>query len=299
MNTFAEHLEAQGRSQKTVQAYTADMQAFGVWFEWANSGNPFAGVFTPTDVREYKEYLARKKRSAATINRALASLRAYGAYLVATGQLTDNPARQARGVGQQRSAPKWLDKSEEAKLLRELERELLAARTTWAKAEAARNLAIVLLMLNTGLRVSELTALDWIDIDRRERSGFALVRNGKGDKARRVPLNLNARQALTAWSDAGMAPELDLAGPAVFVGRSGERLRTRAVQEMLKQTGLRAGVVAHPHRLRHTFAKKLINAGTPLDQVSMMMGHERLETTLRYTTPDEQDLARAVQRLED
>lgn len=294
---FETHLLDQGRAARTVAAYVSDVGLFGVWFYWANNKPLTAADFTPTDVRDYKAHLEHQKKSAATINRALAALRAFGAYLVTTGQLEYNPASQARGVKQQKAAPKWLDKEAEAKLLRELEKETLAARALWAKAEAWRNLAMVVVMLNTGLRVSELIALDWSDVAMHQRSGEVTVRNGKGDKARAVPLNFNARQALSAWSRA--ASDADCASDAVFVGQSKRRLGKRAVQEMVVEAGRRAGVAATPHRLRHTFAKKLVNGKTSLDRVAMLMGHSRLDTTALYTLPDQRDLARAVATLED
>ena len=67
------------------------------------------------------------------------------------------------------------------------------------------------------------------------------------------------------------------------------------VRDRLKAVGKRIGVKVSPHRLRHTFAKNLVDAGTPLDQVATLLGHESLDTTRVYTQPSERDLERAYQ----
>jgi site-specific recombinase XerD len=196
MKTFRDHLTDRGLSTATANAYIVDLGLFAAWYK-GTYGERLAGPFTPTDVREYKAHLQNVERAAAaTINRRLAALRSYGAYLVDTGQAEYNPAAGARGVKEQPAAPKWLDGKEQARLLRELEKDMLAARTEAAKRAAARNICIVVTLMHTGLRVSELCALVVADVTVNERSGELRVRAGKGDKARTVPLNLTARKAL-------------------------------------------------------------------------------------------------------
>ena len=293
MNTFEEHLEAQGRSALTVGGYTADLQDFRQWYGLAN-GLPFTGLFTPTDVREYKSWLQTVRRAApATINRRLAALRSYGAFLIESGRAEYNPAAAARAVKQQLVAPRWLDKTDQARVARELERSGLAARTDPARRAAAREAAIGIVLLNAGLRVAELCELVMEDVTLAERSGWLRVRSGKGDKYRELPLNLSARGALSGWI--ARRP----AGPGhVFISKQHTALRPRAVQRMLAIIGRRAGVKLTPHTLRHTFAHNLIGAGVSLDQIAALMGHSRLETTSRYTLPGRADLARAVSTLD-
>lgn len=286
--TFAEHLQAQGRSALTVKGYSSDLGHFLIWYEQTN-GQLLEGAFTPTDVREYKAWLQTNERAApATINRRLASLKAYGAWLVASGLAEFNPAAAAREVHQQRLAPRWLDKAAQSRLIRELERGQLAARTDGARRQAARNYAIGILLINTGLRVAELCQLMVADLTIGERGGRLVVRQGKGDKWREVPLNLNARKALIDWLAWCPVP----AGP-VFA------LQPRAIQRMLAAAGRRAGVELTPHTLRHTFAHNLINAGVSLLRVGALMGHSNLEATRRYTIPDAADLVAAVSTLDD
>jgi len=288
--TFVEHLQAQGRSPLTIMGYGSDLGHFLIWYQQTN-GELLEGAFTPTDVREYKAWLQTNERAApATINRRLAALKAYGAWLVESGLAEFNPAAAAREVRQQRLAPRWLDKAAQTRLTRELERGMLAARTDGARREAVRNFAIGILLLNTGLRVAELCALMVADLTIGERSGRLVVRSGKGDKYREVPLNLNARKALADWLAWLPAPAVP---PLVFA------LKPRAVQRLLAAVGRRAGVELTPHTLRHTFAHNLINAGVGLDRVAALMGHSNLEATRRYTIPGAADLAQAVGALDD
>ncbi len=240
-------------------------------------------------MREYKAWLQTNQRAApATINRRLAALRAYGEWLVDAGLAEFNPAAAAREVKQQKAAPRWLDKPAQTRFVRELERGQLSARTDAARREASRNYAIGILLINTGLRVAEWCALTLADLAIGERSGLVVVRSGKGDKYRSVPLNLNARKALVDW----LAWRGDGPG-SVFA------IQPRGIRKVLAVVGRRAGVELSPHTLRHTFAHNLISAGVSLDRVAALMGHSKLETTRRYTIPDAADLAQAVSTLDD
>ncbi len=287
--TFAEHLQAQGRSALTILGYGSDLGHFLIWYQQTN-GRLLEGTFTPTDVREYKAWLQTNQRAApATINRRLNALRAYGAWLVDSGLAEFNPAGAAREVRQQRLAPRWLDKAAQSRLVRELERGRLAARTDTARREASRSSAIGILLINTGLRVAELCALQVGDLTISERGdGRLVVRSGKGDKNRELPLNLNARKALIdwlAWRPVGTDIVFDLS--------------PRSIQRLLESIGRRAGVEVTPHTLRHTFAHNLVSAGVSLVVVAALMGHSNLETTRRYTIPGAADLAAAVSVLDD
>lgn len=298
MTSFSDWLFGEDQSPRTIMAYISDLAGFSAWYEQTN-GEPLA-VFTATDLREYKARLQAVDRAApATINRKLAALRAYGRYLVDQGLADHNPAEAARGVRQQRLAPKWLDRKDQARLIRELERGQLAARTDPARRDAARNFAIVLLLLLTGLRVSELCALNCEDLKLRDRSGWLTVRSGKGDKLREVPLNLEARAALQHWFAWSPHKDNPPATAPAFMGRGGDRLQARGVQKMLAAIGRRAGVELSPHSLRHTFAHNLTAAGVGLDRIAALLGHSSLTTTAIYTTPGPHDLELAVASLEN
>jgi len=287
---FAEHLKDDGKAERTIEAYVSDLQKFVTWYVQSNGDALTPKALTTTDVREYRTHMLRTKVAPSTINRTLASLRTYAEWAVSRDQLNSNPVRGIKGVEEQPSAPKWLEKREQLVLLREIEREVNAARTEAAKRQAWRDQALIILMMQTGLRVSEVCDLEMNDLALSERKGLVTVREGKGSKQREVPLNAEGRRVLKLWLEVREGKDCQF----VFIGQRGEPLRPRAVQRLLADYGRRAGVEVTPHTLRHTFAKNLINAGVTLEKVAALLGHANLNTTRIYITPSASDLEKAV-----
>lgn len=151
-----------------------------------------------------------------------------------------------------------------------------------------------MLMLHTGLRISEVSNLRIGDISISPRKGEIIVRSGKGEKFRTVPLNLNVRNTLKTYLSVRPSVDHDY----LFVGQKGERLRPAGIYYLVKKYGYgaRIGDVS-PHTLRHTFGKNLVDAGVPLDRVATLLGHSSLNTTRIYTVPSRADLQEAVERI--
>lgn len=294
LNDFENYLNARDRSPRTTQGYMRDLRLFSVWFEQTNGEPLTPQALTRIDAREYRQHLSMVVGAKpATINRRLAALRAYSEWAKA-GHLVDySLVNGVKNVEEQKHAPKWLDKKDQDQLLREVDKNLNAAKTGPAQRQAVRDKAIVLLLIHSGLRVSELVGLDNSDVVITDRKGSVWVRKGKGSKQRSVPLNKPTRESLEAWD--AQRPSTD--ERAYVVNKNGGRLTARSVQEMLSELGRRAKVDVTPHVLRHTFAKNLINAGVSLEKVATLMGHSKLETTTIYTTPSQNDLERAVELL--
>jgi site-specific recombinase XerD len=285
ITAFVAELGRQGMATKTVTTYATDLTMFARWFT-DSTGEPFtARSVTPTDVLDYKAHLRTvQRRQAATVNRRLAALRKFFLWAQGTGRITEVPTATVKGVPSSPRIPKSLAKREVDRLLREAE-----------KAGNKRNLAILLLLRHTGLRVGELCNLRLSDISISERKGSVLVRSGKGDKDRIVPLNHDVRESLDAY----LAVRPTVNDDHLFIGQRGEPLQTDAVQLVVRKFARRAGLAGvTPHVLRHTFAKHVLDAGEDLATVSRLLGHERLETTAIYTEPTARDLEEAVRRLE-
>jgi site-specific recombinase XerD len=295
IDAFGQFLIDTGKSERTVLGYLADTEIFSQWFCQTNGEMLRSDNLTPTDIREYKLYLLNvQKAKAATINRHLAAIRAYGTWAKNTGEAVYNPADGIKGVSQQKHAPKWLDRKEQAAVLREAERRIQAANTASAKRQAIRDHCILTVLLHTGLRVSELVALEIEDITFSERKGELRVRDGKGTKERILPLNDSCRKAIKEWY---LVRPTDKAN-RVFTSQRGPAT-TRAVQSILEDIGEAAHVEnLTPHVARHTFAKNLVNAGVSLEKVAMLLGHASLDTTMVYTTPGMSDLDKAVRTLD-
>ena len=283
--SFIAELGRQGMAAKTITTYTSDLVSFARWFT-DSTGEAFrAASVTPSDILDYKAHLRTvQRRQAATVNRRLAALRKFFLWAQATGRIAELPKATVKGVPAAPRAPKSLPKRDVDRLIREAQ-----------KAGNKRNLAIVQLLRHTGLRVGELCSLRLSDIRTSERKGSVLVRSGKGDKDRTVPLNHDVREALEAYLKVRPAAADD----HLFIGQRGEPLQTDGVQLIVRKLARRAGLQGvTPHVLRHSFAKHVLDAGEDLATVSRLLGHERLETTAIYTEPTAADLEEAVARLE-
>lgn len=260
-------------------AYQRRVSSFLSWLD----GHEEHGIDALTEplarehaVRDYRRHLrVSLRRSPATCN----------AHLAAINNLTTwlglGPA-QAKAAVLPKSAPRALDEHQVRRLLRAAERR-----------DSPRDTAILITLLATGLRLSEITALDLDDIALSARKGTVTVRNGKGGKHRTVPLNSQAREALQNWLDHR------LTGPstALFTGPKSDRLSDRAVDLVLRRLATDAGVTASAHTLRHTTATMLVRGGVDIVLVAEVLGHASLETTRRYSLPTDADRATALERI--
>lgn len=297
---FEQHLVSQDASPYTIRGYLGNLRQFAAWFEKTN-GTPFAlESVTPTDIREYKQFLqVTRQQRANTVNRHLAALSALMMWAKTTGQLSSDPSDGIRLVKQVPSAPHWLDKKQQYALQRAIEKDLQIAKLRYPKRwlTRRRDASLVQFLFNTGLRLSETLALRLSDITLTERRGSVLVRQGKGNKERSVPLNADARQAAQEWLAVRPPVECDFVW--VAVEDDGGVLSGRAVQRILKRYAQEAGLDGlTPHIARHTFAKNLVNSGVGLEKVASLLGHASLNTTRVYITPDQNDLEQAVTKLE-
>ena len=195
-----------------------------------------------------------------------------------------NPAQGIAPVEEVRPAPKWLDKNQQYALLRAVQ-----------EKGKVRDVAIITLMLHTGLRVSEVAALKVGDVELSVRKGSLNVRGGKGGKYRTVPLNADARKALQAYME--QRPGLKV-GDYLFIGQRGDRLEAPGIYYLVQSYAYDAHLEeVTPHTLRHTFGKNLVDAGVSIDRVAQLLGHESVDTTRIYTTPSAQDLQNEVEKV--
>lgn len=166
--------------------------------------------------------------------------------------------------------------------------EIQALLTTCDKSfSGIRDRAIILTLLDTGVRVSELLALNWSDIDLT--GGTVIVRKGKGGKFRTVFAGRLARQALRQYARSRTDDN-----PAVFVTIHGERLTYNGLREILRRRARQAGLsgVPSPHDFRRACALTLLRNGADVISVSRLLGHASLEVTKRYLAQTESDLER-------
>ena len=281
ISDFIKYLNTEERSPATQKSYQYDVILFVHWFEKVNGEKCRLTAITPTDCRLYKQYLVNVQRyKPNTINRKLISLHVFLDWALLKKRIKHKVVipKQVRA---QKHAPKWLTRTQVNQLLRLVE-----------QTGNIRNIAIIKMLLNTGLRVQELCYLAWRDIQLFSRKGTLTV-TGKGSKVRQVPLNQDCRTVLKqlGYNDEKGTDIL------VFQGQHG-LLQPRGVQSMFKRL-LQQSRLKHvtPHQLRHTFCKQLIDAGIGLEKIAALAGHESLDTTRLYCEPSLHDLQEAVDKI--
>ncbi|HEX6023059.1 MAG TPA: tyrosine-type recombinase/integrase [Solirubrobacter sp.] len=166
---------------------------------------------------------------------------------------------------------------------------------------SSRDRTIMELLLRTGLRIGELADLDAGDVRLTQRTGELVIRHGKGDRRRVVPLNRTARAALRPWlSDRQKhpaAPGRDR-GP-LWISRTGEQLSVRSITKLVTKVMAAAGVEETAHGLRHTLATRLVREhGRDLALVADVLGHADVKTTRRYARSELEDRRAALEALD-
>ncbi|NOQ80591.1 MAG: tyrosine recombinase XerC [Gammaproteobacteria bacterium] len=231
---------------------------------------------------QYRAYVARQHRknlSGKTIQRQLSSLRRLYEYLIKEQLISHNPLKGVSAPKTGRKLPKAPDIEQLEQLLHNTDNDTLHI----------RDCAMFELLYSSGLRLSELTGIDGIDLKLSDQQLRVL---GKGSKERDVPIGKKAVQALQKW----LTVRANLAKAdeqALFVSRFGTRITQRGVQQRLEKMAIEQGlpVHLHPHMLRHAFASHLLESSGDLRAVQELLGHADISTTQIYTHLDFQHLA--------
>jgi integrase/recombinase XerC len=287
LRDFLDHLRLnRNTSAHTVVAYGSDLSQF-VAFAADHLGTPAARL-RPTHldlavIRAFLAELYRRGQSRASAARKLSALRSFTRFLRREGLLEADPAALALTPRREQKVPAHLSVDEMTRLLEAPDA---------SRPLGRRDRAILELFYASGLRLSELVALDVDDVNLSER----IVRvAGKGGKERLVPFNKAAQHALRVWySDRAalraarpQAPGLRPRAHShpVFLNARGGRLTGRSVQRLVARyvAGCSTRFGISPHALRHSFATHLLQRGADLRAIQELLGHVQLSTTQRYT----------------
>ncbi len=269
--------KASRAADNTVSNYRRDLRDFRSFLLARAAAVDSSGeeidqrAITTDHIRSYLSE-AMKSLSRATVQRRLFAIKAFFRWRE-TMAGAPSPARALRSPRTQRRLPAILPEDDVRRLIEADSEDITPA--------ALRDRAILETLYSSGLRVSELTGLNWRDID--DEVGMVLVRSGKGNKDRVVPIGEPALDALKAWRRA-MPKAWELDGPVITNLRGG-RLTPRAVENILARRIVTAGLGTSitPHGLRHCFATHLLDSGADLRSIQEMLGHASLATTQRYT----------------
>jgi len=255
-------------SPHTIKAYDTDVHQLAEFLAAHGTSLARADIH---GVRAYLASLAGSQRKS-SISRKLAALKHFFRWCSRSGARHDDPAAQLTGPKRERYLPPHLSVDEMFRVLDGI---------GGVSPAALRDRAMLELLYSSGLRVSELVALDWEDLDRRAEVVRVL---GKGRKERIVPVGGVALDALDAYRRHWpLQPRRD--DGAVFLNARGGRLTVRSVARIVAHHTAAAGTRAHasPHAFRHSFATHLLNGGADLRAIQELLGHARLSTTQRYT----------------
>lgn len=287
VENYRNTLKQTGKSSNTIESYCNDIREFLQWF-MDTYGKAFDGKILEQDAREYRNFLHNiLKLKPSSINRKMIALKNFNQFLVnqGTGTVTEICGISIADINDREI------KTIERNALNRLKRAVYAS-------ENKRDIAIVDLLINTGIRVSELVSLTLADIYLTERNGsqnysYIVVRNGKGGKYREVPLNPQAKKALEKYLAVRSSPSEEL-----FIGQRGP-LRRETVDKILKKYCKIAGIEdISAHVLRHTFCTQLMSENVPLPIISKLAGHSSIQTTMQfYVNVTRQDKINAVQKL--
>jgi integrase/recombinase XerD len=278
-------------SAATIRNYLSDLRQFMarcefVWQQGREDTKPFTpkAVTSPT-LTQYRTYLQIRQLKPNSINRSLISLKRYFAWLVTTGQLTYDPAKVVKLVGEEITSPRHLDDQEEQALV-----------ATVKNKGTARDQAIIVLMLHTGLRAREVCTLTRSQVRLGKRSGSITV-HGKRNKYREVPLNATARVALLAYDPLLTKPHAQDTTPLFRSEKRHARLTERGLGYLVKKYVEQAKLSdVSPHDLRHRFGYRMAKS-VPLHRLAQLMGHDSLDTTMVYVQGTSSDLQQAVETI--
>lgn len=263
-------LEAKGKSPSTIQTYNRIIRNF---MNWLKTYGGDLNQLTRIDIQQYIHYLEEKGNSASTIENKFAALSFLARHLDAEEILQHIRRPEVRKT--QHIAPKSLDRNERNRVLREVER-----------TRNLRNIALVYLFIYSGLRVSEIAALNREDIIIGQRKGSVTVRKGKGNIARTVPLPIEARLHLSQY----LKTRTDRCA-ALFLSNYQQRISIRSIQRVLEKFSV------HPHALRHTYCRELVGAGVDIATVAELAGHNDINITRRYSKPSAIELEHTIQKV--
>ena len=272
---YLQHLAFERQASKhTLSNYARDLQA---WQDYCSALS--INDFDLLHFDHVQQFMAKEHRrglAAKSVQRRLSALRSLFKYLQKQGLMQHDPSTGLRAPKAPRKLPQVLDVDEAVRLV-ELPTE---------GSLGVRDRAMLELLYSSGLRVSELSALTWRNLDLDECLVTVL---GKGNKTRMVPVGSHAVKALRNLREQAHFS----ADAPVFPGRGGALISTRAIQLRLRQLAQQQGIWkrVYPHLLRHSFASHMLESSGDLRSVQELLGHADIATTQIYTHLNFQHLA--------
>ncbi|MGN4669624.1 tyrosine-type recombinase/integrase [Bacillus cereus group sp. MYBK234-1] len=273
---------------KTLKEYTSDLKDFVFWFENVWGKHAEDTLFHPIEVTartiaRYREHMqVTRLLKPSTINRRINSIKRYFDWAKQKGLVQTNYSKSIKFVPTKKTSPKRMSDKEEAALMYAVE-----------KYGTLRDRAMIIFMLHTGLRSMEVCDVQIEDVIMRKRGGYVVVRSGKRNKQREVPLNSTARCALEEHIRLSEISQSYLFPSS----KTGKRLQERAIRHILQKYIRLAKLEGFSaHDLRHRFGYVMAER-TPLHRLAQIMGHDNLNTTMIYVRATQEDLQGEVEKI--
>lgn len=269
-------------SKHTAKAYCSDILSFLVWMDEQSCED-----INFSKVREYLHFIQKFNYKKTTIARKIASLRTFYKYLYRERKVDSNPAMNLTNPKRPKSLPKFLTPNEVEQILNNTKIETPAG---------YRNRTILELLWATGMRISELSGLNFGDLNL-EHNEIRVF--GKGSKERIILVTDRAKSFLERYIESARdlipkgfpVPDKSEDSP-VFINNTGYRLQTRTVRNVINEVVEKINLPKHvtPHMFRHSFATHLIENGADLRVVQELLGHASISNTQIYTHVSTQHL---------
>lgn len=261
-------------SDNTLASYRRDLETYVSFLQEVEGMSDFRKV-ERTIILRHLEQLRMQGKTSRTVARHISSIRSFHQFLLREKRAETDPTVHLEMPTIEQKLPNILS-------IEEIEALLMAPNRT--KPQGVRDVAMLELLYGSGMRISELIALDLSDIHLT--MGFVRV-FGKGGKERIIPLGKSALSALNHYLNSargqlqGKYPKTD----AFFINQRGKRLTRQGCWKLMKEHALKAGIQHEltPHTLRHSFATHLVENGADLRAVQEMLGHADISTTQIYT----------------
>lgn len=296
MQNFTEWLQSKDKSPNTIRRYLIVLTQFENWLRQTYGNSLDLKDVSSLEIREWKDYLQNEKRSKkgkrlspSTISNSLESLKTFYKYLQDNGQISNNPVEDIKAPKiQEIRQPKWLQRKDKNALLRYIENEELKKKNMW---KYYRNLAIVHIMLQAGLRVSEVVELELQDIQ----DGIIFIRDSKDGKSRIVPINKDLSVMLNNWIKVRELKK-NTHSEKLFISQKGGPLTISGINHLFDAIRKKTHIsYLTPHVLRHTFCHDLATAKTRIDIIAKLAGHSDLDTTRIYISAAKYEMENAVE----
>lgn len=276
-------------SEQTIVAYRRDMRQFLAWLSADLGHTPALSDVSRLDMRAFRRFMASRRREgieSRSLARSMSALRGFYRFLEKEEIAASRAVFSVTMPKVPRGVPKPLTRDKAGELVRDS----FEAGLDWV---AARDMAVLLLLYGSGLRISEALGLRLKDAPTRLRD--TLVIDGKGGKQRMVPalpITIDVIERYRRMCPYPLSPE----GP-LFLGAKGGPLSPRIIQLLIERLRGELGLpeTATPHALRHSFATHLLASGADLRQIQELLGHASLSTTQIYTEVDRERLLKVYE----